>query len=97
MATNTLGNKFTCFMCQCRFYDLNRPDPVCPKCNANQKEAPKTKPTPSRARAAERVPREEVYVPVAEEPEAEEETPGVTVSADDDETLDHGPEPDDED
>ncbi len=34
-----LGNKFDCFKCHTKFYDLRRPDPVCPKCGANQKEA----------------------------------------------------------
>jgi hypothetical protein len=35
-----LGTRYTCYNCGCRFYDLNRPEPACPDCNANQKEAP---------------------------------------------------------
>jgi uncharacterized protein (TIGR02300 family) len=35
-----LGAKWNCFRCGAKFYDLNRPDPVCPKCGANQRERP---------------------------------------------------------
>jgi uncharacterized protein (TIGR02300 family) len=48
MAANDLGNKHTCFKCSAKFYDLKKPDPVCPKCGANQKESPANKPTESR-------------------------------------------------
>ena len=36
-----LGNKYECFSCGAKFYDLGKPDPVCPKCGANQKDARK--------------------------------------------------------
>ena len=36
-----LGSKFTCFKCGSKFYDLNRPKALCPKCGADQKDAPK--------------------------------------------------------
>jgi len=35
-----LGKRYTCFQCGKGFYDLNRPDPVCPKCGADQREDP---------------------------------------------------------
>ena len=35
-----LGNRYTCFQCGCKFYDLNRPEPTCPECSADQREAP---------------------------------------------------------
>lgn len=35
-----LGKKWTCFGCGAKFYDFTKPDPLCPKCGANQKEAP---------------------------------------------------------
>jgi hypothetical protein len=41
MDPKKLGNKFTCFKCSCKFYDLRRPQPICPKCGADQNEAPK--------------------------------------------------------
>jgi uncharacterized protein (TIGR02300 family) len=34
-----LGNKFECFNCSTKFYDLGKSDSVCPKCGANQKDA----------------------------------------------------------
>lgn len=35
-----LGTKYSCFKCQCKFYDLNRPEPLCPRCGADQREDP---------------------------------------------------------
>jgi hypothetical protein len=31
-----------CYKCAAKFYDLNRPEPLCPKCGADQREAPAT-------------------------------------------------------
>ena len=36
-----LGTKYHCFSCQAKFYDLNRPEPICPKCGADQRDKPK--------------------------------------------------------
>lgn len=44
MPAKDLGNKFTCFKCTTKFYDLKKPDPVCPKCGADQRESPALKP-----------------------------------------------------
>jgi len=30
------GTKFTCFKCECKFYDLNRGVAICPRCGVNQ-------------------------------------------------------------
>jgi hypothetical protein len=35
-----LGNRYTCYQCGCKFYDLNRPVPSCPECSSDQREAP---------------------------------------------------------
>jgi len=35
------GLKFECFQCQAKFYDLNKPDPLCPKCGADQRDRPR--------------------------------------------------------
>ncbi len=35
-----LGARYTCFECGTRFYDLNRPTPLCPECGTHQGEAP---------------------------------------------------------
>jgi hypothetical protein len=37
-----LGEKHVCFSCAAKFYDLGRPDPICPKCGADQRDAPRT-------------------------------------------------------
>ena len=35
-----LGNRYTCYQCSKKFYDLNKPEPVCPTCGANQFDDP---------------------------------------------------------
>jgi uncharacterized protein (TIGR02300 family) len=35
-----LGARYTCYTCGKKFYDLNKPDPVCPSCDANQFDDP---------------------------------------------------------
>jgi hypothetical protein len=35
-----LGAKWACFSCGAKFYDLNRPDPICPKCQTDQRDQP---------------------------------------------------------
>lgn len=34
-----LGNKHECYECGAKFYDLGKPEALCPKCGANQKNA----------------------------------------------------------
>jgi hypothetical protein len=51
-----LGKKFECYSCGTKFYNLNKPEAVCPKCGANQKEArtedsPPPAPRPARRTA----------------------------------------------
>ncbi|TVQ90555.1 MAG: TIGR02300 family protein [Deltaproteobacteria bacterium] len=40
MDKSKLGIRYTCFKCGIKFYDLNRPEPLCPECGADQREAP---------------------------------------------------------
>jgi uncharacterized protein (TIGR02300 family) len=35
-----LGKKYMCGKCGAKFYDLNRPTPVCPKCKTDQNTLP---------------------------------------------------------
>ena len=35
-----LGNRYTCYECGTKFYDLNREAAICPECNADQANAP---------------------------------------------------------
>ena len=48
------GFKFECFACGTRFYLMGKPEPMCPKCGADQRERPKesTSPAPKAKRPA---------------------------------------------
>jgi len=51
-----LGVKHVCFSCGQRFYDMNKPEPLCPKCGKDQRTKPKTTepaPTPPAAKKAQ--------------------------------------------
>ena len=50
MPAKDLGTKHICIKCSTKFYDLKKPDPVCPKCGADQREAPVTRPEGRRSR-----------------------------------------------
>lgn len=39
-----LGRKYTCFKCSARFYDLNKPEPLCPTCGTDQRQDPNPDP-----------------------------------------------------
>ena len=48
-----LGQRWICYACSARFYDLQRPQPICPKCQADQRESPVfAKPKRKRAKKA---------------------------------------------
>ena len=72
-----LGSKYICFKCGTKFYDLKKPVPTCPKCGADQREAPVAKPQTARqlraAAAAKEAEETEVAVPEAEEEEEKED------------------------
>jgi hypothetical protein len=46
MPAKDLGVKHTCWKCATKFYDLKKPDAVCPKCGSDPKAAPVTKSSP---------------------------------------------------
>ena len=46
-----LGAKWTCYACGTRFYDLKKPEPICPRCEADQRESPVFQKKPARPRA----------------------------------------------
>ena len=71
-----LGAKHVCFSCGLKFYDLNRPEPICPRCQSNQRNRPKGttgKVTPPPAPEAPRKPKPRDLGPLLEEDEAVEE------------------------
>jgi hypothetical protein len=63
MAAKDLGTKWTCFKCGTKYYDMKKPDPVCPKCGARPTDNP-----PGKSGVAEkkRAVREVAEVPAAE-------------------------------
>jgi uncharacterized protein (TIGR02300 family) len=74
MPAKDLGNKFTCFKCSTKFYDLRKAEPVCPKCGADQRESPALKaPASERRSRAKPAPVEAKVEEVELETELEEE------------------------
>ena len=70
------GSKYVCYKCGTKFYDLKKPVPACPKCGADQREAPVAKPLSARAaRAAAAAPKEveEPELPATDDEEAEDD------------------------
>ncbi len=47
-----LGKKWICFSCGTKFYDFMKPESLCPKCGANQKDAPAKPKAPKKEKAA---------------------------------------------
>jgi len=45
-----LGKKYECAECGAKFYDLGKPEPICPRCGTNQKDVEKAAPEPRAAR-----------------------------------------------
>src|SRR5207237_5412365 len=82
-----LGTKYICFKCGTKFYDLKKPVPSCPKCGADQRDAPVAKPQTARQqRAAAAKEAEEAEAPAATpEEEAEEKEEDEEEGAADDE------------
>ena len=71
MPSATLGVKHTCFKCSTKFYDLDRPEPICPSCGTDQREDPAPDAPPVR-RKREPEPRSRP-APILDEPEEESE------------------------
>ena len=65
-----LGAKFECFSCGTKFYDLGKPEPLCPKCGANQKDAAHME-TPAVSQSSRRRRKAEVPKAIEIEDEAE--------------------------
>ena len=61
-----LGARWACYSCGVKFYDLGKPEPICPRCQADQRQSPKfeqpkakrSRPSKSTKKAAVRPPPE---------------------------------------
>ncbi|HEX9286836.1 MAG TPA: FYDLN acid domain-containing protein [Thermoanaerobaculia bacterium] len=88
-----LGKKFECYNCGTKFYNLGRPESICPKCGANQKnaksdEAPVAAPRPPRRTVIMEPPPEGNPDEFGEEPApVEEEERGEDEELDEDEIV----------
>lgn len=81
MPAKDLGNKFTCFKCSTKFYDMKKPDPICPKCGADQRESPALKPASETRRSRLSA------VPKIVEPVAPEEPSDLLAGGDDEDEV----------
>jgi uncharacterized protein (TIGR02300 family) len=85
MPAKDLGTKYVCYKCSTKFYDLKKPDPLCPKCGADQRESPALKPA-SEGRRGRLAAAPKVIEPIEpEEPEAAAEEEEEDLDAFDDE------------
>jgi hypothetical protein len=78
-----LGKKYTCYSCHTKFYDLGKPEPKCPKCGADQRDADEAPViTPSRSRRVVEEPVEEPEFASEAEPVAagDEEDDGIVAA-----------------
>lgn len=81
MPAKDLGSKHVCFKCSTKFYDLKKPDPVCPKCGADQREAQAGKPAEGRRSRLSAVPKIIAPVEPAEVASDEDEVDEVEEEA----------------
>lgn len=84
MAEIKLGNKYDCFNCGTKFYDLGRGTAVCPKCGADQKDASE-KGNPAVTQAVRR--RRRAELAAAEEVETVAEDTDIAAIEEGDEDL----------
>ena len=80
-----LGKKYTCYSCHTKFYDLGKPVPLCPKCNADQREADEAPvyTAPRSRRVVEEPVEDDDFTPAAAEPAEGEEEEGFVAATDD--------------
>ena len=95
MPAKDLGNKYVCFKCSTKFYDMKKPDPLCPKCGADQRESPALK-APTEGRRGRLAAAPKVIEPIEpEEPAAAEEEDEEDLDAFDDDPVEAATEEED--
>jgi hypothetical protein len=78
-----LGQKHECFRCGTKFYDLKKTPVLCPKCHADQKEAPPQATSPVLLHAARRAKRDEFADPDLFDRNRDDEEAGGTPEPED--------------
>jgi hypothetical protein len=81
-----LGRKYTCYSCHTKFYDLNKPVPLCPKCGSDQRdadEAPVYTAPRGRRVVAEEPAEDEEFTPAAAEPAEGDDEEGFVAPVED--------------
>ncbi len=73
MPEKELGTKHLCFKCGTKFYDLKKPEPICPKCGADQRQSPALKPAAAEKRSRAPARPAAAPSPAIDESEAEAE------------------------
>ena len=74
MPAKDLGTKHVCFKCGAKFYDLKKPEALCPKCGADQRQSPANRPAPEPRKSRPAAPKPvEPVVPAEPEEISEEE------------------------
>ena len=93
MPAKDLGTKHICFKCGTKFYDLKKAEPICPKCGADQRHGPASKPSPAAERR--RAPPKAAVAAAPVEPEGDEPEADLDEDADgdDDDDDDEDDEP----
>jgi hypothetical protein len=72
-----LGARWSCYSCGTKFYDLGKPEPICPRCQADQRQSPQfeqpkaKRPRPPKKSSVRPIP--EPRPPIVIEPEADAE------------------------
>ncbi len=95
MPAKDLGAKHACFKCGAKFYDLKKPEPLCPKCGADQRESPAQK-APPPAEKRTRAPVRPAVEPAAEPAEDLELGPEAELEEEPDEAAEEPAATDDE-
>jgi uncharacterized protein (TIGR02300 family) len=91
-----LGRKYTCYSCHTKFYDLNKPVPLCPKCGADQRDADDAPVyvAPRSRRVVEEPVEEEEFTPAASSEQSEGEDDEFVPAEDREEEADDEEEED---
>ena len=88
-----LGTRYTCYECGAKFYDMNKPEALCPSCNADQVNDPNPDPIEllkSMKRRSRSKTKAESSVETSVEVEANDESAAYEEGIDGGEGIDEG-------